>query len=113
MIGSNGGNLMDVETVGNAIQASAVITIAIVVGIAAIIYAVIKKKKDFDSTGVPKRVEKLDENEGTTENGGSEWGPGGPVKVVGSEGDAVSAAEPGAGAADAASAAEPGETDRE
>ena len=85
---------MDVETVGNAIQASAVIAIAIVVGVTAIIYAVIKKKKDFNSTGVPKRVEKLDEHEGTTENGGTEWGPGGPVKVVGQEGDAASTAEP-------------------
>lgn len=123
--GSNGGNIMDVETVGNAIQVSAIITIAIVVGIAAIIYAVIKKKKNFDSTGVPKRVEKLDEHEGTTENGGSEWGPGGPVKVVGQEGSAASDMDPGAGAADAAgvaetkvadtaaTAAEPGESDHE
>ncbi|MBQ3282130.1 MAG: hypothetical protein IJH41_06975 [Eubacterium sp.] len=57
---------MDAETISDAFTASVVIVGVIVIGIAAIIFAIIKKKNNYDSTGVPKRVEKPEEEEGST-----------------------------------------------
>jgi hypothetical protein len=76
---------MDIEMIGNALEIAVVVTIAIVMTVAAIIYAFIKKKRNYNSTGIPKRVEKLNEHEGKTNDNTSGWEPGGPVEVVGAE----------------------------
>ena len=56
-----------VETVGNAFIVSIVVVAFIVVAVAAVAYSFIKKKKNYDSTGIPKRVEKKEEHEGSTD----------------------------------------------
>lgn len=58
---------MDIEAMGNAFVVSIVIVGFIVVAVAAIVYSFIKKKKNYDSTGIPKRVEKKEEHEGSTD----------------------------------------------
>lgn len=57
---------MNVDELGNALTVSFVVTVAIVGAILAVIYAFIKKKRDYNSTGIPKRVEKPEEHEGST-----------------------------------------------
>lgn len=57
------------EFIIDALGISAVLAIFIVVFAAAIIYAVIKKKKDSDytETGIPKMVDKPERTEGSSE----------------------------------------------
>lgn len=59
--------MVDIETIGDAFFISVVVVFVIVVVVAAIVYAFIKKKKNYDSTGIPKRVEKPEEHEGSTD----------------------------------------------
>ena len=83
---------MEIDQVADAFKVSVVIVAVIVFGIAAIVYAIIKKKKNYDSTGIPKRVEKKDEHEGRTGGESAEWEPGGPVEVVESDDPAAHSA---------------------
>ena len=58
---------MDIETIGDAFITSCVLVGVVVLVVATIVYAFIKKKKNYDSTGIPKRVEKPEEHEGSTD----------------------------------------------
>lgn len=57
---------MDPELIFDAFWVSAVIAILVVVVLSAIIYAVIKRKRDYDSTGIPKLVDKPERTEGSS-----------------------------------------------
>ena len=59
---------MDLETIFAAGWITIVIGIVILLVFAAIFYAIVKKKKDYNSTGIPKQVENPDEKEGSTGN---------------------------------------------
>ena len=57
---------MDMEFIIDAAMASIVIAVLVVVGICAIVYAVVKRKKNYDSTGIPDLVDDPKEKEGST-----------------------------------------------
>ena len=59
---------MDLETIFAAGWITIVFGIVILLVFAAIFYAIVKKKKDYNSTGIPKQVENPDEKEGSTGN---------------------------------------------
>lgn len=56
-----------VEMILDASIASLAIMVILFVIVAAIVYAVIKKKKDYNSTGIPKRTEDPKGKEGSTD----------------------------------------------
>ena len=58
---------MDLDIVIDAFGVSLVIVIVLFVVVAAIVYAVIKRKKDYrPGNGVPKRVEKPERTQGSS-----------------------------------------------
>lgn len=59
---------MDLETIFAAGWITIVFGIVILLVFATIFYAIVKKKKDYNSTGIPKQVENPDEKEGSTGN---------------------------------------------
>ena len=59
---------MDIDTILAAGWASILIVIGILVAVAAVFYAIVKRKKDYNSTGIPKQVERPEEKEGSTDN---------------------------------------------
>lgn len=59
---------MDLELLGDAFIVTGTIVFVIVMVVAAIVYAIIKKKTNYDTKGVPKLVDKPEEHEGSTDN---------------------------------------------
>lgn len=59
---------MGIDVILDMLGVSAVLSIFLVVGIAAIIYVFIKKKKDsdYDEAGIPKMVDDLKRTEGSS-----------------------------------------------
>ena len=57
---------MDLETLFSAVTISFVIVILILMAFAAVIYMVIKRKKDYDTKGIPKLREDPKEKEGSS-----------------------------------------------
>ncbi len=55
------------EALGNAVIAAAVVALIVVSAVLAVVYAIVKKKKDYNSTGIPKRVERPEAVEGSTD----------------------------------------------
>ena len=57
------------EAVIDAFMVSVIVVILIVVGICAVVFAVMKKKRDYDTTGIPEMVVDPKEKEGSTDPG--------------------------------------------
>ncbi len=55
------------EAVIDAFMVSVIVVILIVVGICAVVFAVMKKKRDYDTAGIPEMVDDPKEKEGSTD----------------------------------------------
>ena len=58
---------MDIETIFGAAGVSVVILVFLLIGGAAIIYSIVKRKKDYKSTGIPELRYDPKEKEGSSD----------------------------------------------